>query len=146
MGAVVNQRPELYAGILAEVPFVDALNTMSDETLPLTPPEWPEWGDPIRDEAAYRVIAGYSPYENTAPRRYPAILATGGLTDPRVIYWEPAKWAAKLREVTTSGLPVLLKMHLEAGHAGASGRFEHLKEPALSYAFALKALEGAWTA
>ena len=142
MGAIANLQPELWAGIIAEVPFVDVLNTMSDEDLPLTPAEWPEWGDPIRDAEAYDQIAAYSPYENVAPRAYPAILATGGLSDPRVTYWEPAKWAAKLRPATTSGQPVLLKINLEAGHGGASGRFDHLKEPALAYAFAIWAANG----
>ena len=97
MGAVANRAGELFAGIVAEVPFVDVLNTMLDDTLPLTPPEWPEWGNPITDEAAFRTILSYSPYENVAAKRYPAILAMAGLTDPRVTYWEPAKWIARLR-------------------------------------------------
>ncbi len=143
MGAIANLRPDLWGAIIADVPFVDVLNTMSDEDLPLTPPEWPEWGNPIRDAGAYDYIASYSPYDNVAPRPYPAILATGGLSDPRVTYWEPAKWAARLREASTSGRPVLLKINMDAGHGGASGRFDHLKEPALAYAFAIKALDGA---
>jgi oligopeptidase B len=142
MGAAANLRPDLFAGIVAEVPFVDVLNTISDEDLPLTPAEWPEWGDPIRDPKAYDYIASYSPYDNVAPRAYPAILATGGLSDPRVTYWEPAKWAAKLRGATTSGRPVLLKINMDAGHAGASGRFDHLKDPALAYAFAIWIMSG----
>jgi len=146
MGAVANLRPDLFAGVVAVVPFVDVLNTISDGNLPLTPPEWPEWGDPIRDAEAFDRIAGYSPYENVASRPYPAMLVTGGLSDPRVTYWEPAKWAARLREHTTSGRPVLLKINMDAGHAGASGRFEHLKEPALEMAFAIKALDPRWTA
>jgi oligopeptidase B len=146
MGAVANLRPDLFAGIVAAVPFVDVLNTISDEDLPLTPPEWPEWGDPIRDAKAYDGIARYSPYDNVGGRPYPAMLITGGLSDPRVTYWEPAKWAARLREHTTSGRPVLLKINMDAGHAGASGRFEHLKEPALEMAFAIKTLEPTWTA
>lgn len=137
MGAVANLRPDLFAGIIAAVPFVDVLNTMSDESLPLTPPEWPEWGNPLTDPKAYDTIAAYSPYDNIAPRPYPAILATGGLSDPRVTYWEPAKWVARLRPATTSGRPILLKMNMEAGHAGAAGRFDGLKETALEYAFAL---------
>ena len=141
MGAVANLSPELFAGIVAEVPFVDVLNTISDEDLPLTPPEWPEWGDPIRDEAAYDYIAGYSPYDNIEPRPYPAILATGGLSDPRVTYWEPAKWVARLREAGQAPHPVLLKINMDAGHGGASGRFDHLKDPALAYAFAIWAME-----
>jgi oligopeptidase B len=137
VGAVANLRPDLWSGVIGAVPFVDVLNTMSDVSLPLTPPEWPEWGNPLEDPAAYDVIAGYSPYDNVDARPYPAVLATGGLSDPRVTYWEPAKWVAKLRDKTTSGRPVLLKMNMEAGHGGASGRFDFLKEIALDYAFAL---------
>jgi oligopeptidase B len=144
MGAVANLRPDLWAGIIAAVPFVDVLNTMSDIDLPLTPPEWPEWGNPLEDPAAYDRIAGYSPYDNVAPRPYPAVLATGGLSDPRVTYWEPAKWAARLRRETTGAAPILLKINMEAGHGGASGRFEFLKEIALDYAFAVWALERGW--
>ncbi|HEX4097494.1 MAG TPA: S9 family peptidase, partial [Caulobacteraceae bacterium] len=143
MGAVANLRPDIFAGIVAEVPFVDVLNTISDEDLPLTPPEWPEWGDPIRDREAYDYIASYSPYDNVAPRAYPAILATGGLSDPRVTYWEPAKWVARLREAGKAPRPVLLKMNMDAGHGGASGRFDHLKDPALAFAFAIWAMERA---
>ena len=145
MGAVANMRPDLYAGIIAAVPFVDVLNTMSDTSLPLTPPEWPEWGNPIEDEAAYDYIASYSPYDNVTAKPYPAVLATGGLSDPRVTYWEPEKWVAKLREHTTSGNPVLLKINMEAGHGGASGRFDFLKEIALDYAFGIWAVERGWT-
>ena len=137
MGAVANLRPDLFAAILAEVPFVDVLNTMCDADLPLTPPEWPEWGNPIEDEAAYRLIASYSPYDNVAARDYPAVFATGGLTDPRVTYWEPAKWAARLRRLKTGDNPVLLHTNMEAGHGGASGRFDRLKEVAMVYAFAI---------
>ena len=137
MGAVANLRPDLFAAILAEVPFVDVLNTMCDADLPLTPPEWPEWGNPIEDEAAYRLIASYSPYDNVAARDYPAIFATGGLTDPRVTYWEPAKWVARLRRLNTGDAPVLLHTNMEAGHGGASGRFDRLNEVAMVYAFAI---------
>ncbi|CAN7546153.1 S9 family peptidase [Devosia sp. LjRoot16] len=137
MGAVTNMRPELWAGVIAEVPFVDVLNTMLDETLPLTPPEWPEWGNPITDKAAYDRIAGYAPYEQVAAIDYPPIFALAGLTDPRVTYWEPAKWVAKLRATKTDGNPLYLKTHMGAGHGGASGRFDQLKETGLSYAFAL---------
>ena len=118
MGAVANMAPELFAGIIAAVPFVDVLNTMSDADLPLTPPEWPEWGNPLEDAEAYDRILGYSPYDNVRDQAYPAILATGGLSDPRVTYWEPAKWAAKVRAHTTSDAPVLLKINMEAGTAG----------------------------
>jgi oligopeptidase B len=142
MGAIANMRPDLWGAIIAAVPFVDVLNTMSDTSLPLTPPEWPEWGNPLEDAAAYDYIASYSPYENVAQRPYPPILATGGLSDPRVTWWEPQKWIARLRENTTSGKPVLLRINLEAGHGGASGRFDRLKEIALDYAFAIWAVEG----
>lgn len=138
MGAVANMAPELFSGIIAEVPFVDVLATMLDDTLPLTPPEWPEWGNPIADEEAYKFIASYSPYDNVASQDYPAILAVAGLTDPRVTYWEPAKWAAKLRATKTDANPLLLKTNMDAGHAGASGRFDRLKEVAFNWAFALK--------
>jgi len=144
MGAIANLRPDLWAGIIGAVPFVDVLNTISDATLPLTPPEWPEWGDPITDPAAYDLIASYSPYDNVAAKAYPAVLATGGLSDPRVTYWEPAKWVAKLREKTTGDAPSLLKINMEAGHGGASGRFDFLKEIALDYAFAVWAIERGW--
>jgi oligopeptidase B len=144
MGAVANLRPDLWGAIIAAVPFVDVLNTMSDTSLPLTPPEWPEWGNPLEDAEAYDRIAGYSPYDQVRPQAYPPILATGGLSDPRVTYWEPAKWVARLREATTGDAPILLKINMEAGHGGASGRFDFLKEIALDYAFAIWALEGAW--
>ena len=137
MGAIANMRPELWAGILAIVPFVDVLNTMSDDTLPLTPPEWPEWGNPLQSEDDFRRIASYAPYEQVAAQDYPPILALAGLSDPRVTYWEPAKWVAKLRASKTDGRPLYLKTHMDAGHQGASGRFDRLKETALSYAFAL---------
>ncbi|GBQ90859.1 oligopeptidase B [Acetobacter nitrogenifigens DSM 23921 = NBRC 105050] len=142
MGAIANMRPELFAGIVAVVPFVDVLNTMSDDTLPLTPPEWPEWGNPLTDAAAYDRIAGYSPYDRIEAKPYPTVFAIGGLTDPRVTYWEPAKWIAKLREHSTSGRPQLLRINMEAGHGGASGRFKSLDEAALIHAFAIWA-EGA---
>ena len=142
MGAIANLRPDLWGAIIAAVPFVDVLNTMSDTTLPLTPPEWPEWGNPLKDEAAYDLIAGYSPYDNVGAKPYPPILATGGLSDPRVTWWEPEKWIAKLRDHSTSGRPMLLKINMEAGHGGASGRFDFLKEIALDYAFAIWAIEG----
>jgi oligopeptidase B len=137
MGAIANLRPELWAGVLALVPFVDVLNTMSDDTLPLTPPEWPEWGNPLESEADFALIAAYSPYEQVAAKDYPPIFALAGLTDPRVTYWEPAKWVAKLRANKTDGNPLYLKTNMGAGHGGASGRFDRLKETALGYAFAL---------
>ena len=140
MGAVANRAGELFAGIVAEVPFVDVLNTMLDDTLPLTPPEWPEWGNPIESEVDFRTILSYSPYDNVAAQDYPAILAMAGLTDPRVTYWEPAKWIARLRATMTSGGPVLLRTNMGAGHGGASGRFNRLDEVAIAYAFALWAV------
>ncbi len=138
VGAVVNMRPDLFNAAVAEVPFVDVLNTMSDETLPLTPPEWPEWGNPLRNSEDYLTIREYSPYDNVARRAYPNILVTAGLTDPRVTYWEPAKWVAKLREQKTDNNLLVLKMNMGAGHSGASGRFDFLEEVALKYAFLLK--------
>lgn len=137
MGAVSNMAPDKFGGIIAEVPFVDVLETMLDDTLPLTPPEWPEWGNPITDKTAYEYIASYSPYDNVGAKDYPAILAVAGLTDPRVTYWEPAKWVAKLRAVKSGDSLLMLKTNMEAGHGGASGRFDRLKEVALVQAFAL---------
>jgi oligopeptidase B len=138
MGAIANLQPDLYAGIIAEVPFVDVLNTILDDTLPLTPPEWPEWGDPRTDLQAFETIRSYSPYDNVKAQDYPAMLVLAGLTDPRVTYWEPAKWVARLRARRTNRKLLALKTNLDAGHGGASGRFDHLKEVALGYAFAIK--------
>jgi oligopeptidase B len=140
MGAVANRSGELFAGIVAEVPFVDVLNTMLDDSLPLTPPEWPEWGNPIESEKDFRTILSYSPYDNVAAKSYPAILAMAGLTDPRVTYWEPAKWIARLRATMAGGGPVMLRTNMGAGHGGASGRFNRLDEVAIAYAFALWAV------
>lgn len=140
MGAAANMDPELFAGIVAAVPFVDVLNTMSDTELPLTPPEWPEWGNPIESGEDYDTILAYSPYDNVVDKPYPAMLITGGLTDPRVTYWEPAKWAAKLRHEAPEAGPYYLRINMGAGHGGASGRFEGLKETAINYAFALAAV------
>ncbi|ODT81643.1 MAG: peptidase S9 [Pelagibacterium sp. SCN 64-44] len=138
MGAVANMRPDLWGGIIAQVPFVDVLNTMLDDTLPLTPPEWPEWGNPITSPEDYARIAAYAPYEAVVAQAYPPIFALAGLTDPRVTYWEPAKWVAKLRATKTDDAPLYLKTNMGAGHAGASGRFDRLKETAQCYAFAIK--------
>jgi oligopeptidase B len=137
VGAAANMRPDLFKAVVAEVPFVDVLNTMCDETLPLTPPEWPEWGNPLESEEAYQYIASYSPYDNVERKAYPDILATAGLTDPRVTYWEPAKWVARLREHKTDDNLLLLKTYMEAGHGGSAGRFQKLWEIALVYAFLL---------
>ena len=138
MGAIANMAPEKFGGIIAAVPFVDVLNTMLDDTLPLTPPEWPEWGNPVESRDFYQLMASYSPYDNVGEKPYPAILALSGLTDPRVTYWEPTKWVAKLREKTTGTEPILLKTNMGAGHGGASGRFQRLEEIAFEYAFAIK--------
>jgi oligopeptidase B len=139
MGAVTNMRPELFHVIVAKVPFVDVLNTMLDPTLPLTIAEYEEWGDPQQREY-YEYIRSYSPYDNIEPKRYPNILASGGLNDPRVSYWEPAKWVAKLRAIKTGDSLLLLKMNMDSGHFGASGRYERIKETAFDYAFMLHAL------
>jgi oligopeptidase B len=139
VAAVANQAPELFAGIIAEVPFVDVLNTMMDETLPQTPVEWDEWGNPIKDKAIFDAIRAYSPCDNVTAKVYPPILATAGLRDPRVIYWEPAKWIARLRAEGQGG-PFLLKTDLTSGHFGAAGRFAALADTALIFAFALAAL------
>ncbi len=138
MGVIANEAPALFSGIIAEVPFVDVLTTMLDDTLPLTPPEWPEWGNPIESPEDYETIASYSPYDNVRAQDYPNILALAGLTDPRVTYWEPAKWVARLRTKKTDDNLLLLKTNMEAGHGGAAGRFDRLKEVALTQAFALK--------
>ena len=130
----------MFAGIIAAVPFVDVINTMSDETLPLTPPEWPEWGNPLISAEDYDTMLAYSPYDQTTNLPYPSMLITGGLSDPRVTYWEPSKWAAKLRNVAPDAGPYYLRINMDAGHGGASGRFEGLKETALEYAFALDAV------
>jgi len=143
IGAVANQRPDLFAALIAEVPFVDVLNTILDDTLPLTPPEWNEWGNPIADAAAFAAIRAYSPYDNVRAQPYPAMLVLAGLTDPRVTYWEPAKWVARLRSRKTDRNAVVLRINLGAGHAGAPGRFDRLKEVALAYAFAIAAVDGA---
>jgi oligopeptidase B len=137
MGAVVNSDPELFGAAVADVPFVDVLNTMLDDTLPLTPGEWPEWGNPITDKAVFELIRSYSPYDNVKVQDYPPLLITGGLTDPRVTYWEPAKWAAKLRATKTDSNDLFLKINMGAGHGGKSGRWEKLHEVAETYGFIL---------
>jgi oligopeptidase B len=137
MGVVANTNPELWGAVVADVPFVDVLNTMQDESLPLTPGEWPEWGNPITDKVAFEYIRSYSPYENVKRQAYPPMLITGGLNDPRVTYWEPAKWAAVLRDMKTDTNPLLLKINMGAGHGGKSGRWERLRETAEAYAFVL---------
>jgi oligopeptidase B len=137
MGAVINSDPELWGAVVAHVPFVDVLATMLDASLPLTPGEWPEWGNPIEDKAAFELIRSYSPYDNVKAQAYPPLLVTAGLNDPRVTYWEPAKWVARLRELKTDDNELLLKINMGAGHGGKSGRFESLRETAEEYAFIL---------
>ncbi len=140
MGAIVNLSPELYHGVVASVPFVDVVTTMLDESIPLTTGEYDEWGNP-NDETYYKYIKSYSPYDNIEAKDYPNMLVTTGLHDSQVQYWEPAKWVAKLRELKTDGNLLLLQTNMDAGHGGASGRFESLKEVAMDYAFLLD-LEG----
>ena len=137
VGAAINMAPDLFAGAIAAVPFVDVLNTMSDAELPLTPPEWPEWGNPLESTEDYQTIEAYSPYDQIQAMDYPHVLATGGLTDPRVTYWEPTKFVERLRTMRTDDGLTLLKMNMGAGHGGASGRFDSLRETALNWAFAL---------
>jgi oligopeptidase B len=137
MGAVVNARPDLFKAVVAQVPFVDVVSTILDTSLPLSAMEWEEWGNP-NDKAYYDYMKSYSPYDNVEAKDYPAMLITGGLNDPRVSYWEPAKWTAKLRDLKTDHHILLLKTNMGAGHAGASGRYERLKEVAFEYAFLLE--------
>ncbi|KPQ31857.1 MAG: oligopeptidase PrtB [Porphyrobacter sp. HL-46] len=137
MGAIINQDPGQYGAIVAHVPFVDVLNTMLNEKLPLTPGEWQEWGNPITDKAAFAYMLSYSPYDQVVARDYPPMLVTAGLNDPRVTYWEPAKWVAKLRELKTDDNLLLMKTNMGAGHGGQSGRWNSLKETAEEYAFIL---------
>lgn len=137
MGAVINQAPELWGAIAAHVPFVDVVNTMLDESLPLTPGEWQEWGNPITDKEAFAYMLSYSPYDQVVTQDYPPMLVTAGLNDPRVTYWEPAKWVAKLRDVKTDSNELLLKTNMGAGHGGKSGRWNSLEETAEEVAFIL---------
>ena len=141
MGAVVNQVPTLWGAVVAHVPFVDVLNTMLDESLPLTPMEWPEWGNPITDPEAFAYIRSYSPFDQTQACDYPPMLVTGGLHDPRVTYWEPAKWVARLRWLKTDRNILLLKTEMDAGHQGRSGRYDALNEQAETWAFILLAMD-----
>jgi oligopeptidase B len=137
MGVVVNTDPDLWGAVVADVPFVDVLNTMLDASLPLTPGEWTEWGNPIEDKAAFELIRSYSPYDQVKPQAYPPMLVTAGLNDPRVTYWEPAKWTAKLRATRTDDNLLLLKINMGAGHGGKSGRWERVREIAEAHAFVL---------
>jgi oligopeptidase B len=136
MGAIVNMRPDLFRPVVAEVPFVDVINTMLDASIPLTAQEWEQWGNPLNaDDYAY--LKTYSPYDNVERKPYPRLLVTSGVNDSRVAFWEPAKWVARLRALKTDRNPLLLKMNLGAGHGGSSGRYEKLREQAFRYAFIL---------
>jgi oligopeptidase B len=139
MGAVANLRPDLWKAIVAEVPFVDVVTTMSDTSLPLTVTEWEEWGDPVHDEDAFERMLGYSPYDNVGEHAYPAMYITAGLNDPRVGYWEPAKWVARLRSVGAGppDRPIVLRTELGAGHSGSSGRYDVWRDEARVQAFVL---------
>ncbi len=140
MGAMANMRPDLWSAVVAHVPFVDVLHTMLDASLPLTPIEWPEWGNPLTDKEVFEYILSYSPYENTREQHYPNLMVTCGLNDPRVTYWEPAKWVAKLRtHIQGEGL-IIFKTNMGAGHGGKSGRFEKFREVAEEYSFILEAV------
>ena len=141
VGAVLNQRPDLFHAAVADVPFVDVLNTMLDPSLPLTPPEWPEWGNPLESAEAYQQIAAYSPYDNIQPQSYPHLLVTAGVSDPRVTYWEPAKWVARLRAEAALDAELILRTNMSAGHGGPGGRFQYLEEVAYRYAFLLAAYQ-----
>ena len=140
IGAVLNRRPDLCRAAVAEVPFVDCLTTILDPSLPLTVTEWEEWGNPLEDPEVYAYMRSYSPYDNVHDAPYPAVLATAGLNDPRVSYWEPAKWVQRLREHTTSGSPIYLKTEMGAGHGGPSGRYDAWRDEALVFAFVLDVL------
>jgi oligopeptidase B len=143
MGAVMNLAPHLFRAVVAEVPFVDVVTTMQDPDLPLTVTEWDEWGNPLEDADAYAYMKSYSPYDNLVAGEYPAVLATAGLNDPRVSYWEPAKWVAKLRTLKTDDRAVLLRTELDAGHGGPSGRYDAWRDEAMVLAFLITELTGA---
>jgi oligopeptidase B len=136
MGVIVNQAPELWRGVIAQVPFVDVVTTMLDASIPLTTGEYDEWGNP-NDRTYYDAMLAYSPYDQVEAKAYPAMLVTTGLHDSQVQYWEPAKWVAKLRALKTDDNPLLLKTNMDAGHGGRSGRFRSLEETALGFAFML---------
>jgi len=139
MGVIANERPDLFRAIVADVPFVDVINTMLDASIPLTAQEWEQWGNP-HEPAAYAYIRTYSPYDNVRRQDYPWMLVMSGINDSRVAYWEPAKWVARLRVTKTDERPLLLQMQLTAGHGGASGRYDQIRETAFRYAFMLDAL------
>jgi oligopeptidase B len=142
MGAVATRAPETFRAVVAHVPFVDVLNTMLDASLPLTPGEFPEWGNPAADPAVFDRLIALSPYDQVKRQDYPALLVTAGLNDPRVTYWEPAKWVARLRAESGSRNPILLKTNMGAGHGGKSGRFERLREVAEELTFIFMVMDG----
>lgn len=141
IGAALIQSPELWGAAVLDVPFVDVLNTMLDASLPLTPPEWQEWGNLIESRAAFELIRSYSPYDNIQARDYPPMLVTGGLNDPRVTYWEPAKWTAKMRSLKTDDNELIMKIDMGAGHGGKSGRYDSVYEFAEQISFVLSHLK-----
>jgi oligopeptidase B len=140
VGAAVNLRPDLFGAVVAEVPFVDCLTTILDETLPLTVMEWEEWGNPVDDPQIYAYMKSYSPYDNVEAKAYPPMLVTAGLNDPRVSYWEPTKWVAKLRDRKTDDREILLKTEMGAGHMGPSGRYEAWKDESMVLSFVIDRL------
>ena len=142
MGAVTNMAPEIFGAVVADVAFVDVINTISDDTLPLTPPEWEEWGNPIESKENFEYMMRYSPYDNVEAKDYPPMLYLSGISDEQVTYWEPLKMVAKLRELKTDGNDLLLRMKMQAGHAGASKKHEWIREKAFAWAFILKNLGG----
>lgn len=142
IGVAANQAPQLFCAMITDVPFVDVLNTMLDDSLPLTPSEWPEWGNPLTDKQAFETILSYSPYDNVRPQDYPHLLVLASLADSRVTYWEPAKWVARLRDKRTNDNALLLRTDMSSGHVGVSGRFSGLQGVAMIYAFAIKAING----
>ncbi|MDZ7684191.1 MAG: prolyl oligopeptidase family serine peptidase [Gammaproteobacteria bacterium] len=139
MGAAIVRAPELWRAVVLHVPFVDVLNTMLDDSLPLTPIEWPEWGNPIESKEDFETIRAYSPYDHIEARDYPMQMVTGGLNDPRVTYWEPAKWTAKMRATKTGENLLIMKINMGAGHGGKSGRYQQIQETAEEFTFILKA-------
>jgi oligopeptidase B len=139
MGAVMNMRPDLFRAVVAEVPFVDVINTMLDASLPLTAQEWEQWGNPSIKEQ-YQYMVQYSPYDNVERKNYPWLLVTTSLNDSQVMYWEPAKWVAKLRATRSGNNPLYFKTNLAGGHGGSSGRYDRLREIAFKYAFMLDAV------
>ena len=138
MGAGANMKPEIFKSIILDVPFVDVINTITDDTLPLTPPEWEEWGNPILNEQDFDYIMSYSPYDNVSSQNYPHLLFNSGISDEQVTYWEPTKMVAKLRELKKDNNFLFLNMKMHAGHSGATKRYEWIEDEAFNYSFVLK--------